>query len=163
MKLSGEKIDEILTALAKAFPAATKQLRIVVATSDINLNFDNYDGPYESKILDLINDAIANYQLTKLLRAAVKKAPNNPELRAVAEFVHDYFDTLSRVIPASDAIKIGDVERVLFEKVNFENVREWLDKLDQLTRVVCRVESPTGFGTGFLVGSDVILTNDHVA
>ena len=163
MELSGEKLKEIRTALAKAFPSATKRLRIVVGDSDTGLDFDNYDGTYENKIYDLLKDAVGDFQLTRLLKEAVDKAPNNPELREVAEFVRDYFGTLGRVLPASDRTKLGELERTLFKKVRFENVREWLNKLDQLTRVVCRIESPTGYGTGFLVGSDVILTNDHVA
>jgi V8-like Glu-specific endopeptidase len=163
MELSGEKLKEIRTALAKAFPPATKRLRLVVADSETGLDFDNYDGTYDNKIHDLLKDAVGGYQLTRLLKAAVDAAPNNPELREFAEFVRDYFGTLSRMLSASDGTKLGEVERKLFEKVRFEDVREWLNTLDQLTRVVCRIESPTGYGTGFLVGSDVILTNDHVA
>lgn len=163
MELSGEKLKEIRTALAKAFPPATRRLRLVVADSDTGLDFDNYDGTYDNKIHDLLKDAVGGYQLTRLLKAAVDAAPNNPELKEFAEFVRDYFGTLSRMLSASDGTKLGEVERKLFEKVRFEDVREWLNTLDQLTRVVCRIESPTGYGTGFLVGSDVILTNDHVA
>jgi hypothetical protein len=163
MELTGEKMKEIRAALAKAFPPGTRRLRLVVADSGTGLDFDSYDGLYENKIYDLLKDAVGGYQLTRLLKAAVDKAPDNPELRDAAEFVRDYFGTLSRVLPRSDGAKLGDFERVLFKKVRFENVRGWLNKLDKLTRVVCWIESPTGYGTGFLVGPDVVLTNDHVA
>lgn len=38
----------------------------------------------------------------------------------------------------------------------------WLEGFGRAARMVCRVEVPGGGGTGFLIGSDVVLTSLHV-
>jgi hypothetical protein len=170
MELSGQELKKIRKALKKAFPSATRKLDLVVADADIGIDFADYDGPYEFRIKTMLQEAVGQYRLTKLLRAAVEAAPDNPGLVEIAEFVEKYFVFLPRFLPGASKEKtLGDAERVLFKNVGFQNVREWLENLDRLTRVVCRIEPQPraegvgGYGTGFLVGPDVILTNDHVA
>lgn len=170
MKLSGEELRKIRDSLRQAFPARTEQLDLVVADADIGIDFAEYTGPYANRIQTLLEYAVGQHQLTKLLKAAVEAAPNNPELSEIAEFVGEYFCFLPRLLTDRDNKDVlGNAERVLFKNVGFQNVRDWLEKLDRLTRVVCRIEPQPraegieGYGTGFLVGPDVILTNDHVA
>jgi Trypsin-like peptidase domain/Effector-associated domain 1 len=170
MRLSGEELQKIREALKEAFPAATKRLDLVVSDADIGINFAEYEGPYEFRIQNLLQDAVGQYRVTKLLKAAVNAAPDNPDLAEVSGLVEKYFVFLPRFLPERNNDKmLGDAERILFENVGFQNVREWLEKLNRLTRVVCRIEPQPrangigGYGTGFLVGPDVILTNDHVA
>ncbi|WP_165065787.1 trypsin-like peptidase domain-containing protein [Paludisphaera rhizosphaerae] len=163
MKFSGEDLKKFRDALKEAFPAASNGLDLVVSNANIGIDFADYQGTYEYRIQTLLKDATGRNQLTKLLKAAAKEAPENPELAEVAEFVGSYFDFLPRLLPASAKTELGYPEGKLFQNVSFEDVRKWLGELDVLTRVVCRIESPTGYGTGFLIGSDVVLTNDHVA
>jgi len=169
MDLSGDELRKIREALRQAFPAATKQLDVVVADADIGVDFAEYDGPYEYKLLTLLQYALGQYKLTKLLRAAVRAAPENSDLLEIAAFVQNYFELLPRFVRDDDTkLPLGDIERVLFKNAGFQNVREWLEKLDRLSRIVCRIEPQpraegiAGYGTGFLVGPDLILTNDHV-
>jgi V8-like Glu-specific endopeptidase len=170
MKISGEELHKIRDSLKQAFPAASRRLDLVVADADIGIDFAEYPGPYENRIQTLLQDAAGQYRLPKLLKTAVAAAPDNPELAEIAEFVARYFVFLPRFLPGEEKEKaLGDAERVLFKNLGFQNVRQWLEKLDRLTRVVCRIEPQPrcegigGYGTGFLVGPDVILTNDHVA
>ena len=141
MKLSGKELKKIRTALREAFPAATKRLNLVVADADIGIDFAEFDGPYESRIQTLLQSAVGQYGLTKLLRAAVAAAPDNPELAEIAEFVAKFSDFLPQFLPGTSKEKaLGDAERILFKNIGFQNVREWLEKFDRLTRVVCRIE-----------------------
>jgi hypothetical protein len=166
MKLSGEEQRTLREALRRAFPASTRKLEIVVSDADIGIVFAEYEGPYENRIHTLLDAAIGQYRLMPLLRAAIDAAPDNPELSAIAEVVSRYFRLLPGV--AAGAVSTQP-ERVIFKNDGFQNVREWLGKLDELTRVVCRIEPQPrnegidGYGTGFLVAPDVILTAGHVA
>lgn len=169
MKLTSDEVEKIRTALRKAFPAATGRLDLVVADADIGLEFAEIPGLFESRIQILIQHAVGQYRLTRLLRSAIKAAPDNPELAEIAEVIEQYFVFLPRFLPNRDhPFAAVEIERVLFKNVGFQNVREWLAKLDRLTRIVCRIEPQPrsrgieGYGTGFLVGPDVIMTNDHV-
>ena len=60
----------------------------------------------------------------------------------------------------------GEVERIIQKDVPFENIGQWLDKLGLARRAVCRIEpqpgTTDGYGTGFLIAPDVIMTNFHV-
>jgi V8-like Glu-specific endopeptidase len=171
MKFGGDDLRKIRESLRQAFPAATKRFDLVVANADIDIDFAEFEGPsYEIRIHNLLQHAVGQYRLTKLLKAAVDEAPDNPELAEIAGFVDKYFVFLPRFLSEEDdTMALGDAERLLFTNIEFQNVRVWLEKFDRLTRVVCRIEPQPraegigGYGSGFLVSPDVILTNDHVA
>src|SRR5947207_9989043 len=99
MKLSGDEVRKIRDALRQTFPAATGKLDLVGADADIGVDFAEYAGPsYESRIQTLLQYAVGQYRLTKLLKAAVEAAPDNPELSEVAGFVKEYFVFLPRFL-----------------------------------------------------------------
>ena len=57
----------------------------------------------------------------------------------------------------------------MLDGVSFEDAAVWLAQLTRMRRAVCRsrataqAESIEGFGTGYLVAPDVVMTNFHVA
>ena len=57
---------------------------------------------------------------------------------------------------------VGGLEKIIRQNNSFLDVVVWLDRLNAIVKQVCRVETPEGYGTGFLVGPDVLLTNYHV-
>ncbi|MBL8216200.1 MAG: SUMF1/EgtB/PvdO family nonheme iron enzyme [Bryobacterales bacterium] len=163
MKLNGKELGRIRVALKAAFPASGGELELVVSDADIGVTFAEFQAPsYDNRIQMLLENAAGKYRLADLLQAAVVRAPGNPELREIAEFVESYFRVLPRLT------EVGDAEKVLFANVGFQNVREWIAKLDALTKVVCRIEPQPraqgigGYGSGFLVAPDVVLTCEHV-
>lgn len=165
MRLSRAELGQIREALRQAFPAAVEELSLVVSDADIGIDFAEYAGDYPIRIQKLLEQAVGKYRLTKLLDVAVRAAPENPQLSEIAEFVNRYF----LFLPRSRDTALGDAERVLFKNSGFQNVREWLEKLKDLSHIVCRIEPQPrkeglgGYGTGFLVGPNVVMTNDHVA
>lgn len=56
------------------------------------------------------------------------------------------------------------VERIPESILGINNLRQvaWLQAGLAAARSVCRILTPTGFGTGFLVGPGLIMTNNHV-
>jgi hypothetical protein len=172
MKLSGSELETIRNAIKEAFPSDGDELRILVDDADIGISFTDIQGEYEARIQTLLKKAAGKYQLTKFLKKAVERAPENPKLVAIASFVEKYFRFLPTFLPGKSSEKdefLRNAEAKLFKSFTFQNVLEWLDKLDRFRRVVCRIEpqppmnSKKGYGTGFLVAPDVILTANHIA
>jgi V8-like Glu-specific endopeptidase len=156
MNIDGRKRREIREALIEAFPMP-KDLRMVT-DEVLNVPLQNVTGiggDMETMAFDLIGWAQARGRLTELVIGAATVNPTVPGLKALA----DQFQFASSAP--------GEIERINLQDVPFENVGQWLDKLSRLRRAVCRIEpqpSPdtSGYGTGFLVASDMVMTNFHV-
>jgi Trypsin-like peptidase domain len=54
------------------------------------------------------------------------------------------------------------LESIVFKHNKFINLSPWLARLAEIESQVCRIETGVGYGTGFLVGSNVVITNYHV-
>jgi hypothetical protein len=109
---------------------------------------------------DAIADVIDAYQRRDeedvLISAAVESRPRNEALlrlaqkkRATADFDEQGLQVLIR------------------ETNSFLNISQWLDKVGGLQVRVCRIEIAASgggqrFGTGFLIGPDLVMTNWHV-
>ncbi len=67
---------------------------------------------------------------------------------------------------ASTPLKKRELERIVQDSNAFIPPLQWRQKLGELETRVCRIEVPTNkgmsYGTGFLLGPDLILTNYHV-
>jgi S1-C subfamily serine protease len=156
MNIDGKKRREIREALIEAFPMP-KDLRMVTdEVLNVPLqNITGIGGDMETMAFDLIGWVQARGRLTELVIGAATVNPTAPRLRALA----DQFQFASSAP--------GEVERINLQDVPFENVGQWLEKLSRLRRAVCRIEpqpapDTSGYGTGFLVAPDVVMTNYHV-
>ncbi len=162
---SGKLYDEIVEALKAAFPDPGDMDR-VVGSADIGVSFGEYKvgrPTYPQALRALVADyADPQGLLVPLLKAAQEKNPRNQRLRKVMDLV-DQFGALR-----ADK-SFGEAERIVLKGVLFEDVGVWIEKLKAKRRAVCRVEpqpqneTTMGYGTGFLVAEDVIITNFHVA
>ena len=100
------------------------------------------------------------------MNSAGRKASGNPKLKAVRAKLADLESRFSELRPE---VSFEEAERIVLKGVKFEDVGPWIDQLATMRRAVCRIEpqpeSDTieGYGTGFLVAPDVVMTNYHVA
>jgi V8-like Glu-specific endopeptidase len=68
-------------------------------------------------------------------------------------------------LPMSEALGVTLPEEVKLEKIlGANNLKQiaWLEQGVSVARSVCRVLTPTGLGTGFLIGGNLLMTNHHV-
>lgn len=167
---SGAMRDEIVEALRAAFPDPGDMGR-VVELANIGTSFDDYRTAIGTTYPQALNALISKYadpqdQLLSLLKGAQQKNPKNEKLRAVMEKLADLEDRFDAIRPNKS---IGEIERIVLKGVTFEDVVGWIEKLKAKHRAVCRVEPQpqaetiVGFGSGFLVAPDVVITNFHVA
>ena len=105
MKLSGSELETIRNAIKEAFPSDGDELRILVDDADIGISFTDIQGEYEARIQTLLKKAAGKYQLTKFLKKAVERAPENPKLVAIASFVEKYFRFLPTFLPGKSSEK----------------------------------------------------------
>jgi hypothetical protein len=111
-------------------------------------------------------DCQALYQ--KHARALIDKSRQEAITEAVAESYHRLgLAPPVEVFQAGEAIPAAStrLEKIVRPLLQAVNVAQWRELLLALEGRVCRVEldhDPPGFGTGFLVGPDLLLTNHHV-
>ncbi|QEH37825.1 hypothetical protein OJF2_64160 [Aquisphaera giovannonii] len=166
---SGPMRVEITEALLDAFPDSG-DMCLVVERADIGTRFTNYlvgGVTYEQALHSLIsNYADPQDQLLPLLREAQHKNPKNDKLRGVMNKLAELELDFASLRPDRS---FGEAERIVLKGVAFEDVAVWVEKLKAKRRAVCRIEpqpqaeTTAGFGSGFLVASDVVITNFHVA
>jgi len=95
-------------------------------------------------------------RLPELVNAAAKAKPVLPAWKAL---------TAAFVTGEGGGLR----EQVILKSIPFLRGAEWSARFARTRRTVCRIEpqpaaeSTTGFGTGFLVGPDTVLTASHVA
>lgn len=132
-------------------------------------------GSFADLVMDALNWTERQGRLLELLWSARKRNPGNPELKAVIKMLGpDVPPYRERAFGVDQWKRLqGDVgeeslEKVLLANVKFQDVRVWLSRLGALFGTVCRVEpqpiaqTKVGYGSGFLVADDVIMTNAHV-
>lgn len=65
-------------------------------------------------------------------------------------------------LTAARAAERERLERLVHHHRPYVDLHVWLGRLGRIENQVCRIESPAGGGTGFLVGPSLVLTNYHV-
>jgi hypothetical protein len=95
----------------------------------------------------------------RLIAAAIAIRPRNEALLKL---------TLRHGVPAAPTDSDNSrFERLIVETNSFLDIETWIDRADQRQMCVCRIEielmdGDRSFGTGFLVGPDLVMTARHV-
>ena len=152
LNLSGHLLEQLSDALRDAFPVQRlrEMLRFKLGKrlEDLSLGSD-----YMEIVFELITAAEAEGWTAELIVAARQSNPGNAHLTALAEEV-----ALGTSPPT--------LERTIKEKVPYLDVEIFRTKLGEVEARVCRIEIATlrgtVYGTGFLLGPDVLMTNHHV-
>lgn len=151
-QLSGPQEKQLHDALLDAFPSEVELAQMVrfggVAR---NLAVIAGSGRLGDVVFNLLVWAAARNKVDDLLLAARNANPTNVLLRSFAETVG----------LAAQAPSQGDLEALVMASVRFQQVEQWRETMSQRELAVCRVEGPS-YGTGFLVGPDLLMTNYHV-
>jgi hypothetical protein len=156
--------DQIVEALRAAFPDPGDMSRVVLL-ADIGATFADYTTAVGTTFPQAISSLLFNYaypqgKLVPLLKAAQQKNRGNLKLRAVMESLAELEEDFASLRPD---LSFGEAEGIVLKGADFENIATWIRDLKAARHRVCRVETALGFGTGFLVAPDVIITNFHVA
>jgi hypothetical protein len=112
---------------------------------------------FNDRLQELINQARMNDWLVDLVATARERRPKNT---AIAGIAGDLGLTISG--PRVDNPTGRPLEELIQANARFINPAIFHERLPALEGQVCRIDIPGGGGTGFLVGHDLVLTNQHV-
>lgn len=156
MRLTGQQYRQFTEALLDAFPPQ-RLTEMVKFRLDRNLPAIALGGDQQEIVFRLIGTAEAEGWTDKLLLAAREANPGNAMLFAFAV----QFGLAPGNTPARPAL-----ERLITITNSFLDIAQWRRRLGEIETQVCRIEVPVpggmAYGTGFLLGPDVVVTNHHV-
>jgi hypothetical protein len=151
--LTGEQIEAFSTALKSAFRSFDDLKRMLRFQLNKRLEEIAGRGALNQVVFDLLDVAEAEGWLYDLLQAARRQNEGNAQLQSFEQSVG---------LAARDFDK-SDLEAKIRKFDKFINLNTWLPKLTAIEKQVCSVQiDGKAMGTGFLVASDIVLTNYHV-
>lgn len=155
-RLNGSEKRAFLVALNDAFRTRKRMQDMLNLFANRNWDSVTDDGEYDHQLLTLINNADDDDWTTQLLAAARDAAPTNV---ALIEFAAGF-----GLSPLTKPTR--ELEREVREQIHGWDVLPFLSKLGSIECCVCRVEvrlpGKVEYGTGFLLGSELLMTNYHV-
>lgn len=159
-RLTGPQVDEFRQAIRDAFNNEQKFKEFLFTQLNRQLDDITAKEVFPTEIYNVITAAEDEDWTEELLRAARLWRPTNTKLLLFAQQFG-----LALKTPSEPELK-STFERMVRPNNKVIDVALWREKLAQIEGQICRVEvrdgGETSFGTGFLLGPDVIMTNYHV-
>lgn len=160
MKLDNKQIRNLYEIILSSLESRSELQRIVRFGLDEDLNLITSSDHLRDSAYDLIDWADKNDRAEDLIIALREARPRKVELRKLAE----QLGLEAAALTQADIENV--IEKVIVKSARFANVEAWAGSLTKSEQTVCRIEIPTAagtvFGTGFLLGPRVIITNYHV-
>ena len=161
-QLSGPQRKVLRVAILAAFvDSDTLDMFLVGELGKEPLNVFVGPGPLQVQAFQLINFAQADGWTEELIAALVTQKSGNILIRNLP----DALRMAASTVPPSLAATGITLEKIV-RAAGFDDLRPWAERLTAIGQATCRIEYPvngkTGYGTGFLVADDLVLTNFHV-
>jgi hypothetical protein len=147
------------TALNEAFD--DQDLELLTAdylTPNLFSKVTSTNKRFDARLGELIEWARMNDCLPDLVSAARERRPRNPKLAAIAQELGLTITGGARV----DNPTGSPLEEIIQQNAGFMDMSTLVARLAAVEGQVCRLVIPGGGGTGFLVGPNLVLTNQHV-
>ena len=161
-QLEGSEMGVLQTAIENSFTKSNLKLFLRYR---LNKRYDLIasGNGFRYDIYEIINAANMEYWHDKLIDAILAERPHLEEVRKIA-------DQLKLTAPFFKGFATEPVDKDGLEKMvrafNHVNISDFSNGLGLIERTVCSIEliinGKTNYGTGFLLGPDLLLTNYHV-
>lgn len=160
LELTGPQKKKLREALIEAFPSWAAFSKFTSDELDLNLAEITGDSQgIDTNAYDLISWASGRGHLAMLITAARNVRPDNARIQAIASGVELTAVTVIDAKPVSAPA----FEKFVSDNVALLDVERWRVGQTHAEWRVCLIDDGVdGFGTGFLVGPDLVLTNYHV-
>jgi hypothetical protein len=161
-QLSGPQAKILRQTILSAF-VDTTSLDMLLGSELSKPPVDTFAGGanLEQKVFNMIRSAQAEGWTGDLIAALQANRPRNTLVRNLPDALR---------LAATGAPPRPPAGGMTLEKIvsggGFADLRIWAEKMTTIGQALCRIEFPTpkgtGYGTGFLVSEDCVLTNFHV-
>lgn len=153
MRLNANQISALLAGMERSLDSL--ELQRVLIDRFTGLKYSNIAGfglPFSHQVVQ-VHAHFDQRNISEQLVGAVRDA--RPQERAFVVLA----DALGyTTVPSVDAFEVLTRK----DGAPYQDVEEFRLALAKAESAVCRVETPTGYGTGVLVAKNVVLTNHHV-
>lgn len=150
LRLTGKQYKEVLDAIFDAFRSYDNlKMGIKFEMSEDTDQFVRMNVPFPKQIGDVIEWAESQDRVKDMLKALRVSNSKNLKLKQVADAL----------------LRAADLEKIVSSNPElFSDPDAWRLAMMRAEHTVCRVENPDGraWGSGFLVGPDLVMTNHHV-
>ena len=150
LQVRGKQYQQLVEALIDAFPdtnslALMLQFRLARNLAQVAA----LPNKIQQIAFEIVGVANAEGWVAQLIVAARESQPGNPKLLKLCE---DFGLTAAT----------AQLERKIRDDLSYLDISAWRTRMGEVEAQVCRVETPSEMGTGFLLGPDVMITNYHV-
>nr|MBA2391461.1 hypothetical protein [Ktedonobacteraceae bacterium] len=159
-RLTGPQVEEFRLAIRDAFNDRQKFKEFLFTQLNRQLDDITPREAFPTEIYNVVTAADDEDWTEEFLKSARLWRPTNTKLLIFAQQFG-----LAPKLPSESEIK-STLERMVRPNNKSVDAAVWAEKLLQIVGQICRIEvrdgGETSFGTGFLLGPDVIMTNYHV-
>lgn len=159
MRLTGRQYQQLTDAFLDAFPSQQRLAELVRYRLEKNLYALALGDDLKEIVFKLIGSAEAEGWVEQLIASARESNPGNARLFAFAQ-------ELNLATPMPSGLSGLGLEKIIRKTNCFLDVNGWREELGKIEAQVCRIEitknNGRGFGTGFLIAPNVMITNYHV-
>lgn len=169
--LRGPARRKLRLGLGSAFQSYEELNRFAQEVLEINLNrWTNRDAGLDTNIDVLMTQMDQEGAVMQLVSSARAEHPANPALREVEEFLSLTFSPYADVqdVPGVQIRKDrAGIENIIVASAGFASADDFVSRLGEAEFRVCYISYGVAggartYGTGFLIGSDLVMTNNHV-
>ena len=158
MQLKGEQIGEFRAALLNAFDVDSFQIMMLERLDKELSHYAPMNKDFPTILFELIKKANREEWVDELILKSKEAIPKNQMLYAFAQKMGLTFSTTEQ---------FQELERMVVASNKFLDISLWTTTLSQIESQVCRIEieydqGKLEYGTGFLIGSNILMTNYHV-
>jgi endonuclease G len=156
-----------------------QNLREQIAQGEVGLAFDRLQNYLSASAPALRDEVIGLEERYDRLRRDERKGIISREtaeieqdrlVNALLEFLEQVPDKISQEMSPSPAPKPAMGKLAVPEEVGLETILginnlkqiSWIERGLQVSKSICRILTPGGLGTGFLIAADLLMTNHHV-
>jgi hypothetical protein len=161
LRLEPAEVEKLKDLLHAAFGRQRFKEFLFYRLGRILEDFSGEGAGYETNLFDILMEANAKLWWHDLARHARNAVPSDPDLQAFLE----EFGYSPEIVSDAQRVRGPELQLKIRDAATTYNVATWRGRLGEIEGRVCRIEYPENEaqGTGFLIGPNAVMTNDHVA
>jgi Trypsin-like peptidase domain/Effector-associated domain 1 len=158
MNWNQESIRTLRLKLAFLIPGE-RDVRSLVEDAGLDPAYIDLSGAPVSRWYEVLSEAKKHHKIDSILALAIERYPRDEMLAGISR--GEYSRTIENDVADWRGAATQDLEKIVGAESTLVPI-SFLERGLKCARSVARIRIPGGFGTGFLIDQNIILTNNHV-